>query len=231
MPRVTVFYGLYGSGKSEVAINYAMALLGRGCGVTVVDLDVVTPYFRVRDASESLRKKGIRVLAPADKMQYADLPVLPETVRRVMKTGEGQVVVDVGGDPTGAKVLGGLRDAVPDGSEVFFVVNFRRPFSRTPEEARRSLELVSQSAGIQPTGIVANTHLGYLTEVSHVKDGFRLALELGRKTGLPVRMCAVPSWLRESEAEIFAFTGETPVLWIQRFLLPPWEPPWEDAAW
>jgi len=223
VPEVAIFYGLYGSGKSEVSINYALSLSKKCHGVTIVDLDAVTPYFRVRDVREVLTQEGVRVLAPKDSASYADLPVLPEGIRRVLRDSEDHVVVDVGGDPTGARVLGGLRDSLPLDARVFFVVNFMRPFARTPEEAKEGLEKVSASSGVWPSGLVVNTHLGGLTQVSHVTRGFQLGVKLGQMTDLKVAFCGAPGWLREHSDEIQEVLGDVPVLWLRRFLVPPWE--------
>lgn len=223
MGEVTVFYGLYGSGKSEFAINYAVRLAKEGRTVTIVDLDAVTPYFRVRDVREDLISAGVNVLAPKESVRHADLPALPEGIRHVLMLGEGETVVDVGGDPTGARVLGGLRDALRPGARGFFVVNAMRPFSRTLDEAEEAVDRVTTSAGLPPSGIVSNTHLGEKTRVEHIAGGLEFARALGRRLGLPVVMVGVPDWLEPSKAEMEGFLGGTPVLYLKRFLLKPWE--------
>ncbi len=223
MQRVTVFYGLYGSGKSEIAINYGLKLTYEGRGVSLVDLDAVTPYFRVRDVREALASRGVQVVAPKESIRHADLPVLPDGIRRILTQGHGFVVVDVGGDPTGARVLGGLRDALSQEARGLFVVNFRRPFTRTVEEAVAALDLITAASGLGATGIVSNTHLGDETRVSHVVDGFALSVEFGRRVGLPVEFAGAPVWLRESEPEIRVHLGDAPILWLERFLRKPWE--------
>lgn len=223
MHSVTVFYGLYGSGKSEIAINYAIKLAGEGTGATIVDLDAVTPYFRVRDVREALTSRGVAVVAPKESVRHTDLPVLPEGIRGVLQAGRSPVVVDVGGDPTGARVLGGLNDALPASARGLFVVNFRRPFTRTVPEACEALNRIAGSSGLLPHGLVSNTHLGELTSVDHIHEGAGLTQELARETGLPVVFCAVPSWLRGQEDAIRRVTGGLPLLWLDRFLRKPWE--------
>ena len=44
--RVTLFAGHYGSGKTNIAVNYAKLLAAKGLAVTLADLDIVNPYFR-----------------------------------------------------------------------------------------------------------------------------------------------------------------------------------------
>lgn len=225
MGEVTVFYGLYGSGKSEISINYAVRLAEQGRAVTIVDLDAVTPYFRVRDVREDLMDAGVNVVAPKESVRHADLPVLPEGIRRVLMQGKGDVVVDVGGDPTGARVLGGLKDALKPGARGLFVVNANRPFSRTLDAAAEAVERVTTSAGLAPTGLVSNTHLGEMTRVEHIKGGLDFTEELGQRLGLPVVMVGVPNWLEVSENRLKGLLCGTPVLYLKRFLLKPWEAP------
>ncbi len=223
MPDVTVFYGLYGSGKSEIAINYALRLAGCGHPVTLIDLDAVTPYFRVRDVREELVTRGVQVVAPKESLKSADLPVLPEGVRRVLRHSPNHVVVDVGGDPTGSRVLGGLKDALPPTAKGLFVVNFRRPFTRTVEEARNALELVTKAAGLEASGLVSNTHLADLTALEHVMEGLSMTRELTKVTGLPVSMVCAPTSLLDKDDEIRSSLGDANLLYLRRFLLKPWE--------
>lgn len=223
LPDVTVFYGLYGSGKSEVAINYALRLAGCGHPVTLIDLDAVTPYFRVRDVRQELARGGVRVVAPKESLKGADLPVLPEGVRRVLSHSQDHVVVDVGGDPTGSRVLGGLQDALPTTAKGLFVVNFRRPFTRTAEDAREALDLVTKAAGLEASGLVSNTHLADLTGLEHVLEGLTMSRELAEITGLPVSMACAPVSLLEKDDEIRSSLGDVDLMYLRRFLLKPWE--------
>ncbi len=223
MNRITVFYGLYGGGKSEIAINYALKLKAQGHEVSLVDLDAVTPYFRVRDIRQILVSRGIHVVSPKDSVSHADLPVLPPGIRQVLHQGKSHVVVDVGGDPTGARVLGGLKDALTQDTSGLFVVNFNRPFTRNVDEAVKALEIVSNSAGLKASGIVSNTHLAENTQLCHVTDGLACAKRLGQRTGLPVRFVGVSRQFSDKAQELEAVTQDTPILWLERFLLKPWE--------
>ena len=46
--RITLFAGHYGSGKTNIAVNYALYLKNLGKDVVVADLDIVNPYFRTK---------------------------------------------------------------------------------------------------------------------------------------------------------------------------------------
>ncbi len=223
LKRITVFYGLYGGGKSEIAINYALKLRTQGHRVSLVDLDAVTPYFRVRDVRQVLVSRGVHVVSPKESVSHADLPVLPPGIRQVLSGSDSQVVVDVGGDPTGARVLGGLKDVWTKEASGMFVVNFNRPFTRTVEEAAKALEIVSNSAGLKASGIVSNTHLAESTRLCHVVDGLARAKELGLRIGLPVEFVGVSRQFLGEAEKLESFTQGTPILWLERFLLKPWE--------
>ncbi len=183
----------------------------------------MTPYFRVRDVRDRLEAEGVTVVAPKESVRHADLPVLPEGVRRTLSSGPEEVVVDVGGDPTGARVLGGLRDALPSQAKGLFVVNRNRPFSRTIDEALDAVDKIASSTGLSPSAIVANTHLAEETTVDHVADGTEFARELGGRLSIPVAFLAAPLELKRHEDEITSRVGDLPILWLKRFMKKPWE--------
>ena len=76
LPRIRIFAGPFGTGKTEVAINYALALASRNQAVTLTDLDVVTPYFRSREMAERLEESGVAVVAPPDLTKQIPLPAI-----------------------------------------------------------------------------------------------------------------------------------------------------------
>ena len=67
--RLTLFAGHYGSGKTNLALNYALWLKGRGLRVTAADLDIVNPYFRTKDGAALLEQAGI----PAGSIQVCGI--------------------------------------------------------------------------------------------------------------------------------------------------------------
>lgn len=75
-----VFLGEAGSGKSELALNFAQALaeLG-GKPVHFFDLDMTKPLFRSRDRREALETLGVEVHYEA---QFMDAPTLTGGVRQ-----------------------------------------------------------------------------------------------------------------------------------------------------
>ena len=75
-PRVHVFIGPFGSGKTETAINFALGERRKGKEVSLIDLDIVNPYFRSREARAILGVFGIQVFSSAEGLEEAEHPVL-----------------------------------------------------------------------------------------------------------------------------------------------------------
>ena len=80
--RITIITGHYGSGKTEFALNYALACHEQGESVILADMDIVNTYFRSRERSVQLEKLGISVLSSSiiqDNVTYRQFR-LPLTV-------------------------------------------------------------------------------------------------------------------------------------------------------
>ncbi len=222
---VTVLVGHFGAGKTEIAVNLAFGFRERGTKVTLVDLDVVKPYFRSRLAQADLLAREIELVSPTGEYFQADLPIVVPGVRAAVaeaSAGRRRVVIDVGGAEVGARVLGsipGFDD--PATSDVLFVVNGNRPFAETPGAIIGMIREVESSSKLNVNGLVANTHLIEETTDDVVMSGVRLAAEVGRALNLPIRFCAV---LRRLTAPADRpVDGALPVLPIDRYITPPIE--------
>jgi len=188
---ITVLVGHFGAGKTEIAVNLALAFAGRGDAVSIVDADLVKPYFRSRLLREEFREKGVDLVAPGGDQFYADLPILVPEVRGAVAQAEAglrRVIVDAGGADVGARVLGsvgGLSD--PAVTDVLFVVNGNRPFAEDVPSILKMIRDVEQASKLTVTGLVANTHLMHETTPEILRAGLDLAASVSRETGLPVR--------------------------------------------
>ena len=100
-----VLTGNYGSGKTEIALNLALESAKR-MKTTLVDLDIVNPYFRSGEKADELRNAGVRTLMPTYAMTTVDIPALPAEIQSVFEVPSDRVIFDVGGDDTGAAALG-----------------------------------------------------------------------------------------------------------------------------
>jgi hypothetical protein len=185
--RITIFVGHFGSGKTEIAVNSAISLARRGDEVALVDLDIVKPYFRSRSARDEVTAEGVKLVAPEGEHFYADLPIIVPQVRDITRQSRGKVIMDAGGDDTGARVLGSLADVVkPAEISHLLVLNFRRPFTETVDAALKMLEEIEASSRLRVTGFVANTHLMGETTLDLVQGGLDLARETARRADRPI---------------------------------------------
>lgn len=219
--RITLLVGHFGSGKTEIALNGALELAARGSAVTLADLDVVKPYFRSRSARAVLAAAGIRLLAPTGENVHADLPIIVPQIRHALRDPRCRLIADVGGDDTGARVLGSLSDVVPlEETHCLVVLNFRRPSTTNPAEAVAMVRAIETVARVPVTGLVSNTHLMGETTRDVVLGGYRMALQAARELELPLVAVTVDEGTAEgiTEAEL-----DCPLLVLRRLVLPPFE--------
>ena len=190
--RVTLFAGHYGSGKTNVAVNYAVAL-SRSGPTAIADLDIVNPYFRTKDAEKVLKENGIRLIASDYAESNVDLPALPADAYSLIDDRSVKAVIDVGGDDRGALALGRYAPGIKAENDyrMRLVVNMYRPLTSTPEDCAAIMREIRQAAGIDYTGIVNNSNLGEDTTADVVLRSAEFANGLSKLTGLPVVMTAV----------------------------------------
>ena len=221
--RITILAGHFGSGKTEITLNGALELAARGEAVTLVDLDVVKPYFRSRSAREFLRQGGVDLVAPQGEFFSSDLPIILPQIRSAVGDPSRKVLLDAGGDDTGARVVGSLTDVIREGEETDFllVLNFRRPFTPDVPSATAMVREIEATARLRVTGLISNTHLMHETTPEVALEGYRLARETAR--GLGVRLAAVTV-----EEPLLApvrdgVGAECPVAPLRRIVRPPFE--------
>ena len=190
MKRVSLFCGHYGSGKTNIAVNYAFYLRSLGNEVAIADIDIVNPYFRSKDSEADLKAAGIDVIALPFANSNVDLPALPPEVYSLVRNHSRMAVFDVGGDDRGAYALGRyVPDILAENNyDMFFVVNFCRPLTRTPEEALEVMGEIEDACHIPFTGIINNSNLGVETTAELVDSTRAKAEELAKLCGLPVVM-------------------------------------------
>jgi len=191
--RISLFCGHYGSGKTNVAVNYAFNLKKEGKRVCVADLDIVNPYFRTLDSKADFEKEGIDLICSAFANSNVDLPALPEEIYSVTNDKQRYFVLDIGGDDRGALALGRLTDGIlkENNYEMFFVINCYRPLT---EDAKSTLEVMAEienACKIKFTALINNSNLGDETKAQDVIDSLSYASEISALTGLPIAYTAV----------------------------------------
>lgn len=215
MAKNKVFIGLYGSGKTEIAINYAVKSKLNGTKVAIADVDVTASYFRVREFKDMLEKQGIRVLTPMEQFMRADLPLIDASVAGFLQNPEYLVVLDVGGDEKGSVVLGSLKSYLED-ADIYFVINARRPFCETAEKVCGHIERIQRVASVEVKYLINNTNLGGQTTVDVIREGEKIAQEVSKMMSIPVAFNVV--------AEPLEYEGEFETFKIKRYLIGKEEP-------
>jgi hypothetical protein len=218
---VTVFVGNFGSGKTEIALNYAFALADAGERVRLVDVDLVNPYFRSREVRDYARRRGVEVIAPAEEYELADLPILLRQVGGAIAQGNGRVILDVGGDDLGARVLGGFTDELRGAhTAVLQVVNERRPFTDSLTGARKMYEELEAASRLRISGLVANAHLIHETTAEVIRRGVEFTRRFAAEVKVPLEFVAIERRMLET---LDAASLGSPVLIIDRLMTSPWE--------
>ncbi|MBR6795136.1 MAG: hypothetical protein IKM52_03395 [Clostridia bacterium] len=198
--RVFLFAGHYGSGKTNIAVNWAFHLRSLGKKVTVADLDIVNPYFRSKDSEEELRAQGIDLICSEYANTNLDIPALsPETYRLVMQD-DSYAIFDVGGDDRGALALGRYTPHILEENryEMWFVANFCRPLTQDAQSAYEVMREVETAGGIPFTGIINNTNIGGETTAETVLGSFERAEALSNLARVPIVMTTVAEPLLKS---------------------------------
>ena len=208
MKRITLFAGHYGSGKTNIALNYARMLKRAGEKVAIADLDIVNPYFRTKDSAADLQAEGIDLIVSDFANSNVDFPALPKEIYALTapsevgaecRTPRAKVVIDVGGDDRGALALGRyVPDIKAEGDyEMLAVVNASRPLTQTAADAVEVLREIEAACALPFTGIVNNTNLGPQTTAETVLGSKAYADEVAALMGLPVRFTCAPAALSE----------------------------------
>ena len=186
--RVSLFCGHYGSGKTNIAVNYAKALKEAGLSVAIADMDVVNPYFRTKDSEGELLAAGIDVISLPFANTSVDLPALPGELYGLVQQRARNAVLDVGGDDRGAFALGRYAPYILEENDyqMFFVANFYRPLTRSAEEAFAIMKEIEAACKIPFTAIINNSNLGDETTPEDIEKTKDEAEALAKISGLPI---------------------------------------------
>lgn len=200
--KITVVTGHYGSGKTNFSVNLALRLARAGKKCAVIDLDIVNPYFRTADFASLFEKNGITLHAPAYANSNLDLPTLSLDFSALL-SGEGSIIVDVGGDDEGAKALGQYAPIISacESRELLYVVNKYRYLTKEPAEALTLLREIETAGRLKCGGIVNNSNLGAETTERIVRDSLPYAREIARAAGLPIAATAAKADCLPKEAD------------------------------
>ncbi|MDR3137012.1 MAG: hypothetical protein LBU07_06380 [Coriobacteriales bacterium] len=244
-----VICGHYGSGKTNLALNLACYLSDGGARPSLIDLDIVNPYFRSSDSRLQLDSWGVKFLGPIFGASNLDAPALmPGIEARIAAASlDSPVIIDVGGDPEGARALArfapSLAAFVPDGQMwgaepgnatglegaaglILAVVNLRRPQTADPRQNLDMLLAISRAAGLRLNALVGNTHLQQHTNSQTILDSVDDLLAISSASNLPIYCLAVPPALLALVGRALSARGlsqQLPLFAVQRFVRTPWQ--------
>jgi len=189
--RINIFTGHFGSGKTEVAVNSALKLAESGLKTSIVDFDIVNPYFRTADAREELERNNIKVVLPLYANTNVDVPAIPPEIYSLFQNKEYKVVLDVGGDDLGARAVSRFKEEIlNDDYEMFFVINTRRGMTDTPEKIMEMIALIEDSANIKITKLINNSNLLEETSPEILLEGNETISAVSEKLGIPIGITA-----------------------------------------
>lgn len=184
--KINIITGHYGSGKTNVSVNMALDLAEKGEKVTVVDLDIVNPYFRTADFKELFGEHNISLTVPTYANSNLDIPSLGFDMNGIADR-EGYIIIDVGGDDEGAKALGRYRKVFEKyDTQMLYVINRCRYLTKEPVEALQLMYEIENASGMKCDGIINNTNLGRETDRDIVLGSVAYADEVCREAGLPL---------------------------------------------
>jgi hypothetical protein len=196
MKRITLYTGNYGSGKTELSIHTAIDMARRlrtkeetdYQGITLVDFDIVNPYFRSSEQKKLLEEHGVKLLGPSYALNSVDIPSLPPEIASVFVDRNSRVIFDVGGDPVGATALGAYSKRIQDEDyEMLMVVNICRPMTGDAESIVRMAEDIMTNSRLVISGLVNNANIARETTAEQLLQGQEILARVTEKTGIPVR--------------------------------------------
>lgn len=189
--RIRIICGHYGSGKSEFSVNYAIKLNESHSKVALVDLDVVNPYFRSREQTKEMESLGIKVISSSLNGNNADLPSISGEVNVPIIDSSYELVIDLGGDNVGARVLGRYREDILNSEyDMLIVLNANRPETQTKEQSIKYVKDIEATSGLKVSGIINNTHLLKSTTIEDILRGQKLAEQVAEELNIDVRYTA-----------------------------------------
>ena len=191
--RVTVFMGHYGSGKTFVAVNFALSLARANKPVSIYDLDIVNPYFRTVDADAVLKENGVELVVSPFAETNVDIPAMNAKSYKMVDDKSRYAVADIGGDDRGALALGRFSAKIKEEGnfDVLLVVNPFRPETRTIEGAIEIKNEIERVSKLSFTGIVNNANLGLETTADDILQGLKFCEELSKVLKLPIKFTSI----------------------------------------
>ena len=218
--KVTVFTGNFGSGKTELSLNYALHLKEENDKVAVIDLDTVNPFFRSREKNELMEEEGIEVVYPKE-LKYADLPIVTPNIKKYLQNEDYYSVIDVGGEEDGAKVLASIAgDVEKTDYEINLVINTKRPFTDNLEGIKKMKQKIESASKLSVDNLICNINLGAETTIEDVKNDYPLVKKASQELDLPIKFISVR---KDLQGDLEKLDYKEDIFTIERLLKNPWD--------
>lgn len=188
--QYVVLMGNFGSGKTELALHFARSAAADRRPATLVDLDIVNPYFRASERAAALAEQGIDLISPRFAMSNVEIITIDPRIYSVFTDKDGIVIFDVGGDNVGARALGQYQayfTRIPaQNIRVWLVINTFRPLSGSADRLIAMLEQIENASRLKVGGLINNSNLSTVTTGAELRESYDIVAETARRCGLPV---------------------------------------------
>jgi len=220
--KITIVCGHYGCGKTNLSINLAIDCAKAGNSVTLVDLDLVNPYFRSSEYGDILQKNQVKLIAPVYANTTLDLPMLPAELNSIFTNSDDHVILDVGGDDVGSTVLGTIAGKLREADyDMIYVVNRYRALTTTAAEAVALLKEIEVSSRLKATAVANNSHLKNLTTAQNILDSVEFAQDAADALNVPLLFTTVPKQIGSEQIQKLSKISN--LYPIEIYVHSPWE--------
>jgi hypothetical protein len=223
--RTIAVTGALGSGKSEWVLNLAMGLKQCGHSVTIADVDIINPYFCIRQVVEQLEDEGFNILLPPADGKWSDMSLISPKIAAALSDDSRKLLLDVGGDASGVLALKQFEPEIRKSSYLLIlVVNAFRPLTSTPEKIEVMARRMEDICNLKVGAIVCNSHLMSETSPDDVINGIRIAEKAAEILSLPMIYATATEVLHSEVIKRLSNIGSEVLLWpLRRYLKLPWE--------
>ena len=170
--------------------------------------------------TQEIMKNGIKVVANNYASSNVDMPTMPLDILSVFNNDNSVVVFDVGGDDDGALALGQYKQYFDKyGYEMHFIVNTKRPLTRTNDELMEIARRIESASRLKFTDIYNNTNLSDQTDETTLFSGYDEIKMLSKKMGIAItKNCGIDKALSSVPTNL-----KDTVFRMNICILKPWE--------
>lgn len=223
-PKAVAVTGALGSGKTEWVLNMALALLEAGEKVTIADIDIINPYFCIRQVSDVLEKKGLSVITMPEQAKWLDMSLVTPKVDWALHDESTRLLMDIGGDAEGALALKQFEPVIKKvGYRLILVVNAFRPQTASVTRIQKMMKKMESICGLEVGALISNSHLMHETTVHDAIEGIKTVYDAGQNLDLPVLYAGVNPSLVPDVKRVLGEGYPVPIWPLSRYMLLPWE--------